>query len=1349
MEDMGLDLFGACSRYVDFIGSERYFEKVIENIPLGVFILDESGRCLYKNEAYQHLLGFENGDWSGTPAGSRSHPDDLDKAAQAFRSVLSGEAARFSARSKKRNGKPGHIDIKLSQLKVRGQGLVLGLAREIKEESETMTSTNTKEDSPSDSSRDAANGHGLADCLIKAMDAVSDLVCVIDKDYKIVRINSAMSKSIGLASGDAAGRRCTDVLCHAQDPPSYCPHRLVLNDGSGHGGEVELFGKGAKFGVNAYPVRDGSGRLAGSVVVAKDESKALKALEEMMKKDASYKFYFENVSDVIFTMTRDGTFTSVSPSVERYLGYKPEELLGKKMPEMGIVAPVHHAKSGREVDAVFEGLSFRISEYEFMARDGTTRVGEVSGSPLFEDGEVTAFLGVARDITERRVAEESRRQAEARYSALMADSLDAVFVHNIKDGSLEDLNQAALKLTGYSRDEIEKVGNEAFFPDESQYRQTAELYAELLKRGAHSRVGELTIRKKDGALARIEVTTSVLRDKDGGPAYFQSVARDRTDTARVAAERERLLKTYKLEKGLMESMLEAGGIREVARSIAPELKDLIDYDCLCLFLGDGKVEEGFTVGERVDCGGDNCLMAGLEERVMSAVKKAADEIITVHLDDSAQTGGVSSVLVAPLIIDGKKFGTLNLGSSHQMEIGELEKSILDGLRAKMALVASRESYIHELKELRRQKEFEHLKLRSMIDNIDQALLMIDDKDLVIDLNLGAARLLGMDREDMLGRGLAEVVSPEVIRRFAVVLEEVKSGRVKTGSVNTRLGKEWMDVSLVAIGEGLPAYNGCILSFVNVTGLVEAQARAEEASRSKSNFLANMSHEIRTPMNGILGFAELLAGSSLTDKQAHYVETITKSGHHLLHLINQILDLSRIEAGRESLDEEPFNPARLALEVAEMVRPQAEKKGLTLRVLHSPFLPDLVVGDGAKIRQVLLNLAGNAVKFTEEGEVSIDIGLSDDHVLVASVTDTGPGIPKRQQDRIFKAFEQSEGGLNRRYEGTGLGLAISSKLVELLGGTIQLDSDHGKGARFLIGVPVRAMSDESGLKGGALLDSLEEEERAEVPKIVLVIDDDPQVREVLKAMLAKFGFNPMLVANGEDGITRAQFYEPAAIILDVRLPDRTGWDVLDVLKKDPITKDIPVIMGTVQDKSRDVKAEGADGWLTKPFSMLELEKALHGCGLKCKPVKRRRKSRPAAEKGPGAGRSGGPKKILIVEDNLTNREVMREVLKERGFAVVEAEDGSEGIRLVEKINPDLVIMDVMMPVMDGLEATRIIRASERHADLPIIAVTASAMDVDREKCVEAGVTEFIAKPIVCDELLKVVEDLLDSDDKENK
>lgn len=648
-------------------------------------------------------------------------------------------------------------------------------------------------------------------------------------------------------------------------------------------------------------------------------------------------------------------------------------------------------------------------------------------------------------------------------------------------------------------------------------------------------------------------------------------------------------------------------------------------------------------------------------------------------------------------------------------------------------------YISRRLELLERIRLSEERMRAILDNVGEAVITIDEKGIIRDFNLEAENIFGYTAEEVIGQNVKLLMpQPERGEHDGYLAKYLETGHAKIIGSMRRVpgvrrdgGALVLELSITEIKvAGRPIFTGLLRDVTEKVAterelersrerLENKAAELQRATRLKSEFLANMSHELRTPMNSIIGFTNRVikkAASELKPRQLDNLRTVERNAHHLLGLINGLLDLSKIEAGKMDVHAEHIDFELLVREVFSLNLPMLEGKPVEFKTDFSAENIPLYT-DSTKLKQILINLVSNAIKFTSEGSITIaaevrNDGLFEERKIAIRIIDTGVGMDSDALQYVFDAFRQVDGSTTRKIGGTGLGLAIVHSFAELLGGTVRVESELGVGSTFEIVIPVslarsRPLPDFAGARSSLV----KPEEVEGNGRTILCIDDDAEVRELLTDYLTDEGYQVIAANSAEEGLVLAQKFAPFAITLDIMMPQRDGWSMLSELKSREATRDIPVIIISIVDNKTLGYHLGAFDYMQKPIDSERLMSSIHN--LVEKEIKR----------------------VLVVDDDPEARELMRDMLEDAGIAYDGAASGVDTLALLEEAGdhlPDLITLDLMMPGMDGFELLRKIQENPAWANIPTIIVTAKTLEDHESEYLRPRVASILQKERISSE-----------------
>jgi PAS domain S-box-containing protein len=1098
------------------------------------------------------------------------------------------------------------------------------------------------------------------------------------------------------------------------DLPSYNQEYRCINS---HG-EIQWLSED----VQIEKIADGYWKLIG---VCTDVTKSHQAEEALAEERKILRVLIDTLPDRVYIKDQDSKFVLANVSTAKLMGVEtPEDLIGKDDFDF---FPAEHAANYRadELAVMNAGMPMLNREEPVRLLNGDDGWILTSKIPLRNaNGEVTGIVGVGRDITERKTMEEALKESEQRYRNLidLAPQTITVYVGN----EIVYINDAGARLLGAeSADQL--IGMDVFDLVHPDFHEIVRHRLQATQQdGMHIPTVEEDLITLDGRRIQVEVT-AIPTVYYGKPAT-QAVVNDISDRKRA-------------EMSLRES-------EERSRTLLASLPQRVFF----------KDKEGrFLLVNEVFAQDHGCSPDDLVGKTdfdlfhpeMAAAFREDDKWVMAHRDVllheeagvmSGQARFVETIKAPVIDDDGEVIGVLGLYSDITQR-KQMEQSLRDS---------------------------EDL-FRSLIENGSDILTILEGHGKIRYTSPSLNRILGYDPEELIGMDIIELMHPDDIaycrEQFTVCLHQ----ELQVGPFEVRVrDREGAYRYLELISNNLldkPAVNGVVVNSRDVTErklaeqqlslymsqveearsraehqalllkeqaieLAEARDQALESTRAKSEFLANMSHEIRTPMNGIVGMTGLLLDTHLDEDQLDYAKTIRNSADALLNVINDILDFSKIEAGKMKIDSIDFSLRSAMEEVADLMAPRAREKDLELVLRIPPDFPEGLQGDPGRIRQILTNLVGNAIKFTHQGDVTMETELvseSEKNVRFRMIVrDTGIGIPPDRQHAIFESFTQADGTTTRRYGGTGLGLTISRQLTRLMGGEIGLRSEPGKGSSFWVELELTKQANARSLVSEAPRDIRGTH--------VLVIDDNPTNRVILREQLRSWGCIPHDIDGGEHALSTlsaCEKDEPIGLILmDMQMPGIDGEQTARLIKGEERYRNIPIILLSSigsRGTSEELRKKGFHAALTKPVRQSHLLNTLVetlGCPIISVMPENSNNGFPDA---PVAAKS---LRILLAEDNMVNQKVALRMLEKWGCRADAVSNGKEVLEMVAQVPYDIILMDVQMPEMDGFEATGAIRSREQMTGkhIPIIAMTAHAMEGDRERCIAAGMDDYVAKPV---------------------
>jgi two-component system sensor histidine kinase/response regulator len=1126
--------------------------------------------------------------------------------------------------------------------------------------------------------------------LVSTLDAANDGIITLQADGSVY-FNIRFVELWGIPEDKLTDIKDGGVLefqtSQVKDPAAWLAqieHRRTHLDEE-HYSTVELK-DGRVLERHVLPQRMG-GKCVGSVIIFRDITERQRYEQSMMFNSV----VVANSGPMVWVDPAHESVTYANSAAGEVLGYAPEDMIGLTISD--IVADHATAESA----AVRE--KFRLAgdkpvnhERSLRCKDGRVVEAEVTTFTARDDKRevrISAF----KDITERK-----RYEQDMEFNRLVvANSGPMLWIDSVT-GAVAYANPAACRHLGFSVEEL--VGLHCTeFDRELVVSQLSSLDEKLARPGRPLNFNRRYTRK-DGTTRDVEVQLFLTQTNER--SLYVASYQDVTERLR-----------YEQKMRFNQLVLQNSG-------------PMVWADC--------------------------------EQRRITYANPAACELLGYPVDELVGMGfgeidqyysdPKGRAVIEDVIASGK---SINVESRHRCKDGgirNVDLSMFVTQQDAQAMLIVTLKDITDQKRAEREKKRQQATLDSLINSISDLIFYKDGEGRYLGCNTAYAALVGRPAEEIIGRTCHDLFSPELAQamdeRDARCHRDLREQASEFWVTHAGTGEQILFDSRVSpLWDENGNSRGLLGISRNITErkrseeeIRRAKELAEDATRMKSDFLANMSHEIRTPLNAIIGLSHLVLKTELSTRQRDYIAKVQTSGQHLLGVINDILDFSKVEAGKLDLENADFELEKLLDNTSNLVSEKAHAKGLELVFDVAPDVPHNLVGDSLRLGQILLNYANNAVKFTEKGEIVIAVRASErtekDVLLHFRVEDTGIGLTPEQMNRLFKSFSQADTSTTRRFGGTGLGLAISKKLAELMGGEVGVESEYGQGSTFWFSARLG-------------IGEAKHRELVPVPDLrgrrALVVDDNDHARAVIADMLEGMTFIASQVGSGTAAVEEvrraaAEGTPYDVVYLDWRMPGMDGMETARRIRSLGLDTTPMFLMVTAYGREEVLKEAqhvGIQNVLVKPVSASILFDTTMGVLGRVVPEE---PDRPAE---PGERRVAALKgaRILLVEDNDINQQVARELLEDAGFVVEVADNGEIALQKVQSGDWDLVFMDMHMPVMDGVTATQRIRAMSKYDQLPIVAMTANAMEQDRRKCLDAGMNDFLIKPIDPDEMWNIL------------
>ncbi|MCP4633847.1 MAG: PAS domain S-box protein [candidate division Zixibacteria bacterium] len=1168
-----------------------------------------------------------------------------------------------------------------------------------------------------------------------------------DLDFRVVEWNPAAEKIFGYSRDEALGRHAAGLIVpeSVKSQTDIVWENLLSQKGGTRNSNDNITKDGQVINCEWYntPIVDNSGSVIGVASIVQDITEKRKAEKALRQSEKRFRSYYELGLIGMAIISPDKQWIDVNNRLCKILGYSADEL--KQMTWTDLTHPDNLDDSILKFDQTVKGEidGFDIDK-QYIQKNGIPIHVEISAKCVYrDDGKPDHIVALIEDVTERNNALAALKKSEEKYKSVFNSFIDLYYETDMK-GIITEVSPSCLLLSGYTQEDL--IGHPVIdiYSDPVERKK---LISNLLRFGKVDDY-EITLKLKDGFEIVVSVNSKIIRDEYGKPTGIQGTLRNINERKKTEEALRRL----------------EGAINQSLDGVA-----IIDLDFKTIYINNAWCKmHGYEREELID-----------KHITTFHSKRQYEETFIPSIETAVQKDGWDGE-IKHIHRDGTSFPTWMTISPYRNEKGTIigyvatARDITEQKLAEEALSKSQKRY------------------SLLVEKAPVGILTINSTGQIVDLNPMVLTILGSPSEEKTKQinvlKYEPLISSGISEDFKQCLETGKTidsekyySTIRNEKVHLRYhmtplnDSQEKQIGVLVIVEDNTARKKAEEELEKVkedTELANAELEninsqleksihranqmaliAEQASIAKSEFLANMSHEIRTPMNGIIGMTELTLDTDLSSDQREYLNMVRSSSQNLMTIINDILDFSKIEARQLGLEEIGFS-LRTAIEGAlDTLVVKAHDKDLELRNYIDPDVPDSVIGDPTRLRQIIINLVGNSIKFTREGEVVLNVQHEVDNpeytIFHFSVSDTGIGIPQERQETIFESFTQADGSTTRKYGGTGLGTTISKQFVELMKGKIWVESpiydnpsNGGPGTAFHFFLKLKLQEKQEFIKPieNNELDGLK----------TLVIDDDETNRKFISILLRNWGLNPIEVSNEDEAfeaLTTANTNNDPfkLVLLDIHLPDNNGFKTAKQIKTNPAFRDMKIIAFTSTGKRGDgaqCRENGIDGYLVKPLK----QSLLFDTIITALSIRQIDESQNQLITSHSVEEQSRRLRILIAEDNPVNSKLVENILTKRGHYIVLAEDGREAIERLNEEEFDIVLMDVQMPNMDGFQATAKIREMELKTKehIPIIAMTAHALAGDREMCIDADMDSYISKPIDPKQLFSMIEALSQND-----